>query len=94
MIKIHPFKDFPKEFSNLFSVLDDKMSSLNTPIAGSIANIAYIEKLNGKRMLYCASFSDSRYVLVRKDETLRLNHDDRVDDPKEGERIIKNGGKC
>lgn len=92
MKKMLPFKDFPKDFSNLFSVLDDKINTLDVPEAGSTASVAYIEKLNGKRMLHCASVGDSRCVLVRKDKTLRLSHDDRVEDPKERERIIKNGG--
>lgn len=92
MKKILPIKDYPKDFSKLFGELDNKINSLNVPEAGSTATVAYIEKLSGKRVLHVASVGDSRCVLVKKDRTLRLSVDDRVEDPNERQRIIKQGG--
>jgi serine/threonine protein phosphatase PrpC len=92
MKKMLPIKDYPKDFSELFAELDNKINSLNVPDAGSTATVAYIEKLTGKRVLHVASVGDSRCVLVKKDRTLRLSVDDRVEDPNERQRIIKQGG--
>ena len=93
MKKMLPFKDYPGDFANLFKLLDKKVELLNVPEAGSTAGIAYIERKNGKRFLYCANVGDTRSILVKKNnKILRLSYDDRVSDRKEKERIIKQGG--
>ena len=93
MKKTLPFKNYPSDFAKLFKLLDKKVESLNAPEAGSTAGIAYIEKINGKRFLYCANVGDTRSILIKKNNRiLRLSYDDRVSDRKEKERIIKQGG--
>ena len=87
-----PFQNHFEDIKNLFNTLDEKIRELNVPDAGSTATIVYIEKIKGKKILYCANIGDSRCVLVNNDGLMRLSHDDRVDDPKEKERIIKQGG--
>ena len=87
-----PFKNHFSDITKLFAMLDDKIKNLKVDDVGSTATIVYIEKQNGKRVLYCANVGDSRCVLVNKKGIMRLSHDDRVDDPKEHERIIKQGG--
>ena len=90
--KILPFKNYRPEIINLFGLLDEKIRQLNKPKVGSTATIVYIEKENGKKILYCANVGDSRCVLVKRSGVCRLSYDDRVDDPNERARIIKQGG--
>ena len=93
MKKMLPFYNYAGDFRNLFKLLDEKLKPLNLPKTGSTANIAYIERKNGKRYLYCANVGDTRSILVKRDRTTkRLTYDDRVSDPKERERIIRQGG--
>ena len=87
-----PFQNHFEDFKNLFIKLDEKIRELNVPDCGSTATIVYIEKIKGKKILYCANIGDSRCVLVNNNGLMRLSYDDRVDDPKEKERIIKQGG--
>ena len=93
MKKILPFKDYPGDFAKLFKLLDKKVESLKVPEAGSTAGIAYIEKKNGKRFLYCANVGDTRSILIKKNNRIvKLSYDDRVSDRKEKNRIINQGG--
>ena len=90
--KMLPFKNYFAEITQLFKILDEKIRLLNKPKTGSTATIVYIERQNGKKTLYCANVGDSRCVLVRRNGVVRLSYDDRVDDPNERARIIKQGG--
>ena len=92
MKKFLPFYNYAGDFANLFKLLDEKIKSLNLPKVGSTANISYIDRKNGKRYLHCANVGDTRSILVKRNRTIRLSYDDRVSDPKERERIIKQGG--
>jgi serine/threonine protein phosphatase PrpC len=92
MKKMLPFINYAEDFANLFKLLDEKLKPLNLPETGSTANIAYIERKNGKRYLHCANVGDTRSILVKRNRTTRLTYDDRVSDPKERNRIIKQGG--
>ena len=79
--------------NKLFQIIDEEIKKLNFPQAGSTAAIAYIErKENGQRILSCMNVGDTRCVLVNKNDVIRMSYDDRVDDPKEQERIKKQGG--
>ena len=94
MKKMLPFTNYPKDFCKLFKKIDEEVKSLNAPDSGSTASIAYIERKNGKRFLHCACIGDSRCILIRKnaDKAIRLSVDDRVENPDEHKRIIKQGG--
>ena len=92
MKQLLPFTDYIKGILNLFKLLDEKIKELNVPYTGSTGTIVLIERQNGKKILYCANVGDSRCVLVNKKKILRMSYDDRVEDPKENNRIIRQGG--
>ena len=94
MKKIFNYPNIFLGFSSVFKMVDEEIKSLNCPNVGSTGTIVYIEKLkeNNKRILYCANVGDSRCVLVNKKGVFRMSYDDRVKDPKENDRINKNGG--
>ena len=92
MKQMMPFNNYFQDFVNLFKTLDEKVKSLNCPDAGSTATIVYIERQNDKKYLYCINVGDSRCIIINKKGIMRLSKDDRVEDPNEKERIIKEGG--
>jgi serine/threonine protein phosphatase PrpC len=92
MKQLLPFDDYFKGFLNLFRLLDEKIKSLNVPTMGSTGTVVFIEKIRGKKIIYCANVGDSRCILVNRKEVMRMSYDDRVDDPKENGRIISSGG--
>lgn len=87
-----PFDDYFKGFLQLFKLIDEKIKSLEVPTMGSTGTVVFIQKEKGKRFLYCVNVGDTRCVLVSRRGVLRLSFDDRVDDPKENERIVSTGG--
>ena len=87
-----PFNHIFEDITNTFRNLDDKLKTLDIPDVGSTGTIVYIEKVNNKRILYCANVGDSRCVLVNRKGIMRMSHDDRVEDKKEYERVIRQGG--
>ena len=92
MKQMMPFNNYFQDFVNLFRTLDEKVKALNCPDAGSTATIVYIERQNDKKYLCCINVGDSRCIIINKKGIMRLSKDDRVDDPNEKERIIKEGG--
>ena len=92
MKQLLPFDDYFKGFLNLFNLVDEKIKSLNVPTMGSTGTVVFIEKIKGKKMVYCVNVGDTRCVLVNRKGVMRMSYDDRVDDPKENERIISSGG--
>ena len=93
MKKIYNYKNYFIGFTEIFKAIDDDIKLLDYPTVGSTATIVYIEKdKNNKRTLYCANVGDSRCVLVSKKGCFRMSYDDKASDPKENERINKNGG--
>jgi serine/threonine protein phosphatase PrpC len=92
MKQMMPFNNYFQDFVNLFKTLDEKVKGLNCPDAGSTATIVYVERQNDKKYLYCINVGDSRCIIINKKGIMRLSKDDRVDDPNEKERIIKEGG--
>ena len=87
-----PFKQIFEDIIKLFKLLDEKIKLLNLPDVGSTGTIVFIEKVNNKRILYCANCGDSRCVLVNRKGIMRMSHDDRVDDKQENQRVISQGG--
>ena len=92
MKQLLPFSDYFDNFVKLFKLIDERVRELNCPEEGSTATIVYIEKQNNKKYLYCVNVGDSRCIIINKKGIMRLSKDDRVDDPIEKERIIKEGG--
>ena len=92
MKQLLPFNDYFDNFVKLFKMIDERVRELNCPEEGSTATIVYIEKQNNKKYLYCVNVGDSRCIIINKKGIMRLSKDDRVDDPIEKERIIKEGG--
>ena len=87
-----PFQNHFEDFKNLFITLDEKIRELNVPDCGSTATIVYIEKIKGKKILYCANIGDTRSILISNNQVRRLSYDDRASDPQEYSRIINSGG--
>ena len=87
-----PFTNYFQGFSSLFKELDEKVRDLNCPDVGSTATLVYIERQNNKKYLYCINIGDSRCIIINKNGIMRLSKDDRIDDPSEKERIMKEGG--
>ena len=87
-----PFNNYFLGFYNLFKFVDEEIKMLNVPQVGSTATIVFIEKKDGKKILYCVNSGDSRCVLVSKKRIMRMSYDDRVEDPKEKQRILQQGG--
>ena len=92
MKQLPPSPNIFQNFVNLFKILDEKIKDLNCPDVGSTATIVYIERQNNKKYLYCVNVGDSRCIIINKKGIMRLSKDDRIDDPKEKERIINSGG--
>lgn len=92
MKKMLSFSDHFDGFEELFRTLDEQIKELNCPDVGSTATIALIERQNGKKYLYCINVGDSKCIIINKKGTMVLSRDDRVDNPSEKERIIKEGG--
>ena len=87
-----PFKHIFEDITQTFKDLDESIKELKLPDVGSTGTIVYIERINGKKYLYCANVGDSRCVLVNRKGIMRMSHDDRVDDKKERDRVIRQGG--
>ena len=92
MKQMFPNTNYFQGFDDLFKQLDDKVRELNCPEEGSTATIVYIERQNNKKYLYCVNVGDSRCIIINKKGIMRLSRDDRVEEPKEKERIINQGG--
>jgi len=76
--------------SNSFKKLDEQLKKHEN--VGSTANLVYICKEDGKRVIYSANIGDSRTVLIRKKKAERLSYDHKGTDLKEIERIKISGG--
>ena len=77
---------------NSFKALDEKIKLLNVPNVGSSATIVYISRIYNKKYLYCINVGDSRCIIKNKKEIMVLSEDHTVDNSKEMERIIEEGG--
>ena len=86
------FKNYFLDFKNLFKFIDEKIKLLNLPNIGSSGTIIYIEKKIWKTELYSVNVGNSRCVLINRKGIIRVTYDDKIDDPKEYERIIKKRG--
>ena len=92
MKKIINYSDIKIGFKECFNKIDEDIKALNCPSVGSTCTIVYIEKKNNKRILYCANIGDTRCILIKKNNYMRLSYDHRVSDYNEKNRIISGGG--
>ena len=84
--------NYENKIKNIFLEIDKNLKENNYYQVGSTACIIYITLENSKRIIYCANVGDTRAVLIKTIGQKRLSYDDRANDPKEHDRIIKEGG--
>ena len=92
MKNILPLKDVSKDFTKLFTSLDEKIKLLNVPNIGATSTIVYIESFNGKRILHCSNIGNNKCIIINKRGLWRISNDHNINDPKERKRIILKGG--
>jgi len=59
---------------------------------GSTINIIFMQFEDGYRVIYSANLGDSRSILVKKNDAIRLSYDHKAIDKNEIERVKKEGG--
>ena len=80
--------------TNSFVKIDALMlESMPTEVSGSTTNFIYLCKENNKRVVYSGNVGDSRAILIREKEALRLSYDHKASDKDEQKRVKKEGGK-
>ena len=81
-------------FEKLFEEIDEEFKNCKYYKMGSTATIVYItqEIVNNKKKLYCINIGDTRCILTHTTGSRKLSYDDLVDDEKEYNRIINEGG--
>ena len=81
-------------FEKLFKEIDLEFKNCKYYKMGSTATIVYItqEIVNNKKKLYCINIGDTRCILTHTTGSRKLSYDDLVDDEKEYNRIINEGG--
>jgi len=79
-----------KSFLEAFKTLDDTFTQYDD--LGATDCIVYICIEDKKRVLYSANCGDSRSVLVRNGETIRLSYDHKATDDSEKKRVRKAKG--
>ena len=84
--------DLTNTFIELCKEIDEKIKNENYNNIGSTACIIYITEENNKRVLYCVNLGDTRCVLLKENDYVRLSYDDRASDEEENRRIVSEGG--
>ena len=84
--------DLKDIFIELCKEIDEKLKNENFTNIGSTGCIIYITEENNKKILYCINLGDTRCVLLKENDYLRLSYDDRASDEEEKKRIISEGG--
>ncbi len=80
-----------RAITKTFQELDNELKEKGFVHVGSTGTCLYITEENGKKILYCGNIGDTRCTLYNK-KVERLTVDHRVDDLREKDRIINNGG--
>jgi len=73
-----------------FRIMDEELVHFEE--VGSTLNIIFIQYENNQRVIYSGNIGDSRSVLVKKKEAIRLSYDHKAIDKSEIERVKKEGG--
>ena len=84
--------DLKDIFIELCKEIDEKLKNENFTNIGSTGCIIYITEENNKKILYCINLGDTRCVLLKENDYLRLSYDDRASDEEEKQRIVSEGG--
>ena len=87
-----PFDNVNENLKTLFNKVDNKIKESNYFNIGATACIIYITKENGQKCLYSANIGDTRSLLIKTNDFMRLSYDHRASDENEYKRIINNGG--
>jgi len=82
--------EIEESFNEAYAVLDETFANNLDVGSTSLAVLITIEE--DQRVLYSANVGDSRSVLIREKEALRLSKDHKATDKEEYDRVIKLGG--
>jgi serine/threonine protein phosphatase PrpC len=73
-----------------FRIMDEELVQYEE--VGSTINIIFMQFENKERIIYSGNLGDSRSILVKKKEAIRLSYDHKAIDKNEIERVKKDGG--
>lgn len=73
-----------------FRLLDEELVQYEE--VGSTINIIFIQFEEGQRVIYSGNLGDSRSILIKNKEAIRLSYDHKAIDKNEIERVKKEGG--
>jgi len=77
-----------------FKKVDGQLAMLGAWSSGCTATVALAHRnASGALTLYVANVGDSRAILVNGSTVRRVSYDHRASDPREKERIVKDGGQ-
>lgn len=79
-----------KAITDSFSLMDEELVEFEE--TGTTCCLIYICIENSKRVVYSGNVGDSRNILVRRDQTIRLSFDHKANVKSEIERVKKEGG--
>jgi len=74
-----------------FRKLDEELKDFEE--IGSTINVIFMQFEDDNRVIYSANLGDSRSILVKKNDAIRLSYDHKAIDKNEIERVKKEGGK-
>jgi len=91
-LRSHPACDVSAGFRHSYMVTDGQLRRQSILRSGSTSVTCVIREVNGKRVLSTANVGDSRAVLGRAGQALRLTIDHKASLPEEAKRIHAAGG--
>jgi len=73
-----------------FKILDEQLVQYEE--VGSTLNIIFMQYEDNQRVIYSGNIGDSRSILIKKKEAIRLSYDHKAIDKNEIDRVKKEGG--
>jgi len=84
-------KAIVSSFIEMDQQLQKKLTELED-LSGSTANLVYLCIENEERVVYSGNVGDSRNILIREKEAIRLSYDHKASDKQEIKRVKAEGG--
>jgi len=81
---------FKESFKQMDLILKETIGEIDK--CGCTCNLIYICIENGKRVIYSGNVGDTRSILIREKEVLRLSYDHKSSDKDEQKRVKEEGG--